>query len=205
MTTRKSCTIAMMVSLAFSADAAPAMSDNQYQSARRVLAAEYDANREACRSVPGRSIGLCMAEAHREFQIGSARLEATYMPSRSASYKARVAIANADYLVERRKCNEKLGDVKRLCVKQARAALIADKAAAYASEDASLATRAVNEKANAARKAMREEEERTEARKDAATERRDLDLRIAKEYCRTMPDDGKLACAKEAEKRFGRL
>ena len=205
MTIHTTCAIAITIAIAFSAGAAPTMSNDQYQSARRVLAAEYDANRRACTSVPGRSIALCKAEAHREFQIANARLEATYTPSRGGSYKARVAIANAEYLVAKRKCDDKPGDVKRLCVKEARAVLIADKAAAYASEDTSIATRAVNEKANAARKAMREEEERTEARKDTAAEKRDTDFRIAKEYCRTMPSDGKLACVKEVEKRFGRL
>ena len=205
MTMHKTCAITMLGFLAFGAEAALVMSDDQYRSAKRVLAAEYDANRAACRSVPGRSIALCKAEANREYHIANAGLEATHKPSRDGSYKARVAIADAEYMVARRKCDDKLGNIKRLCVKEARAILIADKAAAYASEDTSIAARAVNEKANAARKAMREEEERTEARKDTAAERRDIDLRIAKEYCRTMPGDGKLACVKEAEERFGRL
>ena len=205
MTIHKTPAITMIVFLAFGAGAVLAVSDDQYKAAKRVLAAAYDANKDACKSLPGRSIALCKAEAHREFQIAIAGLEAAYAPSRSGSYKARVAIANAEYLVARRKCDDKLGDVKSLCAKEARAVLIADKAAAYASEDASIATRAVNEKANAARKAMREEEERTEARKDTAAERRDTDLRIAKEYCQTVSGESKLACVKEAEKRFGRL
>ena len=191
--------------LALSAGPALTVPNEQYQSARRHLAAEFDASRQACKSLPRSSIGLCRAQADREFRVASAGLDALYNPSSDGSYKARIAIADAEYRVAKRKCDAKGGDVKRFCLNHARAAQIAAKAVANSPEDTSTMKRALDQKADVARKQLREEEERTEGRKDSASAKRHTELHIAMERCETLPDYDRLACVSEADKRFGPL
>ena len=201
MKTYESRALIMTIALAFSAGAALTVPNEQYQSARRHLAAELDASRQACKSLPRNSIGLCRAEADRDYRVASAELDALYNPSSDGSYKARIAIANAEYLVARRKCDGKDGDLKRFCLNQARAAQIAAKAP----EDISIMKRAFDKRAEAARKETREEEERTEGRKDPSPAKRNTELHIFTERCDTLPDDDRFACLTEADKRFGPL
>ena len=204
-TTYESRVLIMAVALAFSAGAALTVPNEQYQSSRRDLAAKLDASRQACKSLPRSSIGLCRAEADREYQVASAGLDALYNHSSDGSYKARIAIADAEYRVARRKCDGKEGDVKRFCLNHARAAQIAAKAVANSPEDTSIMKRALDQKADVARKELREEEERTEGRKDPASAKRNTELHISMERCETLPDYDRLVCVSEAGKRFGPL
>ena len=204
-TTYESCALIMTMALAFSVGAAPTLPNQQYQSARRHLAAELDTSRQACKSLPRSSIGLCSAEAVRDYQVASAALDAFYNPSGDGGYKARVAIANAEYLVARRTCDGKEGNVKRFCLSYARAAQIAAKAVAHSPEDTSIMKLALDKRANVARKRMREEEERTEGRHDSISAKRNTELDISMERCETLLDHDRPACFSEAVKRFGPL
>ena len=114
-------------------------------------------------------------------------------------------MANADYLVAREKCQDKIGDAKPLCVKAARAVQIAAKLDAMSLDDHSLANRAANDRTAAARKARRDDGERAEANKDPASAKRDTEYQIAKEQCERSAGDAKIACLKESKGRFGPL
>jgi len=55
-------------------------------------------------------------------KVAKAELEARYKPSEKNRYQARVAQADADYSVAKEKCDDKAGNEKDVCVKEAKAA-----------------------------------------------------------------------------------
>jgi hypothetical protein len=134
--------VATATGLAFSsAAAAQAMSKEQYKSGKAGIAAEYRAAKAACAPLSGNGKDQCTADARGKEKVAKAELLAKYQPSEEASYKVRVAKADADQSVARGKCDEKAGNDKDVCVRQVKAAAVAAKAQARA--------RLKNEKANA--------------------------------------------------------
>jgi hypothetical protein len=124
---------AIAICLAFSTGAmAQSMSKDQYKSGTDGIAAEYKSARAACGSLSGNANGLCRAEASGKEKVAKAELRAKYQPSEDASYRVRVARADADHSVAREKCDDQTGDVKDVCVRQAKDAAVAAKAQARA-------------------------------------------------------------------------
>jgi hypothetical protein len=125
--------IAIAIGLAFSVGAiAQTMSKDEYKSAKDGIATEYKSAKAACGSLSGNAKDICLAEAGGNEKVAKAELEAKYKPSVDASYKVRVARADADYAVAREKCDDLAGNVKDVCVKEAKAAAVAAKADAKA-------------------------------------------------------------------------
>ena len=102
-----------------------------------------------------------------------------------------VARAEAAYLVAREKCDDLAGNVKDVCVKEAKAAETKAKAD----------TKADRKVADARKDAA---ERSTDARKDAAETKRDADYRVAVERCDSLASDAKDACVRDAKARFGK-
>jgi osmotically-inducible protein OsmY len=63
-----------------------------------------------------------MAEARGKQKVAKAELEATNKPGDKARYAVSVARAEADYAVAKEKCDDKAGNDKKVCVKDAKAA-----------------------------------------------------------------------------------
>ena len=194
--------IAAAVAFAFSTGAmAQTLSKDQFQSAKADIAAEYKAARAGCDSFSANAKDVCLAEAKGKENVNKAELDARYKPSENASYKVRVAMAGADYLVAREKCDDSAGNVKDVCVKEAKAAETAAKADAKAQLKIANANQVAADKTAAAR--TKASEKRTAARQDAATDKRNADYAVAKEKCDTFADDAEAACIKDAKARFG--
>ena len=119
-----------------------------------------------------------------------------------ASYKVRVARADADYAVAREKCDDLAGNVKDVCVKEAKAAAVAAKADAKAQMKITNA----NETAagTSAKSNSKARETRADTRKDAASDKRDADYAVAKEKCDAFAGDAKTNCLNQAKARFGK-
>src|SRR5262249_30250736 len=108
------------------------MSKDQLKARKDSIAAEYKAAKGACDSFAGNAKDICKAQAAGKEKVAKAELDAEYKPSRDATYKVRVARAEADYAVAKEKCDDHAGNVKDVCVKQAKAAEVAAKADATA-------------------------------------------------------------------------
>jgi len=194
---------AIAIGLAFSAGAmAQSMSKDQYKSGKDGIAADYKSAKATCGSLSGNANDICKAEASGKEKVAMAELEADYKPSKDASYKVRVARAEAQYSVARERCDDRAGNVKDVCVKQAEAAAVAAKAdakawmkTANANEKAAATSAAANSKAD---------EKGADARKDAASDKRDADYAVAKEKCGAFAGDAKSNCMNEAKARFGK-
>jgi hypothetical protein len=194
--------IAAAVALACSAGAiAQTMSKDQYQSRKAGIALELKSARAGCDSFSANAKDVCIAEAKGVDGIAKAQLDADNKPSHDASYKVHVARADAQYSVAREKCDDSAGNVKDVCLKEAKAASVATKADAEARMKIAVA----NDKADqvSAKASNVASEKGTDARRNAASDKRDADYAVAKEKCDTFADDAKAACIKDAKLRFG--
>lgn len=194
--------ITLAIGLAFSVGAmAENMSKAQYKSHEKNIETEYNASKAACDSLAGNAKDICVAVAKGKKNVAKAELEENYKPTVKTRYKAHVAKADADYAVAIEKCDDKGGNDKDVCVKEAKA----DKVHAMADAKAQMSTSKVNAVANdkstdAQVKAM---EKTTDARKDATLEKRAADYAVAKEKCDVLAGNAKDLCMSEAKLRYG--
>jgi hypothetical protein len=115
--------LALVIGLAFSVDAMDkSMSTNQYKFLEKNLDAEYKAANARCDSLAGNANDICVAQAKANMNITKTELEANYKPSVKSRYDASSAKADADYSVAIVKCDDKAGNNKDVCVKEAKAA-----------------------------------------------------------------------------------
>ena len=206
--------IAIAIGLAFSAGAmAQTMSKDEYKSGKNGIAAEYKSAKAACASLAGNAKDVCKLEASGWEKVAKAEFEAQYKPSVNADYKARVARADAAYAVAKEKCDDAAGNVKDVCVKQAKAAGVAGRADALVQKKTAEAHDSADEKSDKAQGVADEKtftaqkkanEQSAEARKDAAEDKRDAAYAVAKEKCDAFSSDAKSNCINEAKARFGK-
>ena len=65
-----------------------------------------------------------MAEAKGKEKVARTELKTRYMPSRESDYQISDAKAQADYAVAREKCDDRAGKAKKVCMKEAKAAMV---------------------------------------------------------------------------------
>ena len=159
---------------------AQTMSKSEYQSSRDGIAAEFTSAKADCQSLSGNAKDICNAKAGGRDKVAKADLEARYKPSESARYELRLARADADYRVAIEICDDSAGNVKDVCVKEAKAAEVAAKADA------------------------RTKLKSADARNDADSAKRDADFAVAKERCDRFAGDAKSSCMNDAKLRFGK-
>ncbi len=180
------------IGFAFSAAAmAQVMSKDQYKSHKDGIAAESKAAKAACNSYSANAKDVCLAEVKGKDRVAAADLEAQYKPSQKNTYAARVARADAGYAVAREKCDDHAGNVKDVCLKEAKAA-----------QTSAIADAKLQMKTTDARNVAREKS--ADARKDAAEEKRDADYAVARERCGSFSGEAKDNCIADAKARHGR-
>lgn len=179
------------VGAAVAAPGDPAVSREAVKAEKSRIAAEYKSDKERCGGLAGNAKDVCEAEARGKQRIAEADLAARAKSTPKAHYDARVARAEAEYLVAKERCDDLSGNPKDVCLKEAKAAEAQAKADAKA------------ERASA--EARKDAAERTaDARKDAVEAKRDADYRVALERCDSLAGDLKDACVREAKARFGK-
>jgi hypothetical protein len=193
--------IAAAITFAFSTGALAAMSKADYQSAKTNIATEYKSAKAGCDSFAANAKDICMAEAKGGENVALAELEAGYKPTKKTRFNVSIAKAEAAFAVAREKCDDKAGNDKDVCVKEAQAAQIAAKADAKAAMKTADANAVASDKTAAARATANEKN--AAARGDAASDKRNADYAVAKEKCDTFAADAKAACLRDAKARFG--
>ena len=184
--------IAAAISLSFSAAAMANVSKAEYKAAKDHIEAEYKSAKASCDRFTGNANDICMAEAKGRKNVALAELEATYHPSRKATYNVRIAKAQADYSVANERCDDLAGNKKDVCVKEAKAAQTAVTADAKAQLKTADANKAASKKS-------------ADARKDAAGDKRDAKYAVAIEKCDVLAGNDKDVCVHNAKKRYGKL
>lgn len=117
--------ILAITSLAFSAGAmARNISKSEYKSAGKDIAAEYKSAKAACASFAGDVKDICIAEAKGKEKVAKTELKTRYKPSRESQYEIGVAKSQAAYAVAKEKCDDISGKARKVCMKEAKAALV---------------------------------------------------------------------------------
>jgi hypothetical protein len=165
---------------AASSSAAERGSKDAYESAKKSIDADYQAEAQRCTSLSGNAKDICQAEVKGKRTTAKADAYAAYMRTDKAVADALIARADADYSVAKEKCDDFAGNAKNVCTKEAKAAHTRAKVDAKANRKVS------------------------ELRKDAAQEKTDANFSVAKERCDALAGDAKTQCINEAKARFGK-
>lgn len=184
--------IALAISLAFSTGAmADTLSKHDYQAGKNEITAKYKLAKSACSSLSGNANDICEAAAKGNEKTARAELENSYKPSSENRYKAHVAKAEAEYAVANERCDDKAGNAKDICVKEAKAV----ETGAKADAKAQMKTWNANDKAS---------DKADEAQKSATADKLEAEYKVAKEKCDTFAGNVKDVCMSNAKARFGK-
>jgi len=86
------------------------------------IEAEYKAARERCDPMQGNAKDICQKEAKGKEKVAKAELEAKTSPNAANQRKVQEAKADVAYDVAKERCEDKKGNDKDVCVKDAKAA-----------------------------------------------------------------------------------
>ncbi|WP_041352940.1 hypothetical protein [Nitrosospira multiformis] len=93
-----------------------------YTADKERIEREYKADKQRCDSLDGNAEDICEAEAKGREEVAKAELEDKYRPSKESRYEVRAAKAKADYRVAKERCDDLSGNVKDVCLEEAKAA-----------------------------------------------------------------------------------
>jgi hypothetical protein len=164
------------------------MTRAEVNAAQDRISADHKAAKARCDNLSGNTKDICMAEANAKEKVAKAELEArkkNYTPQ--ARYDLNVARAEANHDVAKQKCDEKAGNDKDVCMKDAKAALTAAKADAKVPYEASKSGN---------------RDRVSDARTDASQDKRRAEYLAARERCDAYSGDAKDRCVNDAKNRF---
>jgi hypothetical protein len=177
-TLKASLVVAAMLGLPLAQAATISKAD--YKADKERISAEYKTNKAACASLAANAKDVCIEEAKAKEKVARAELEYNYTGKPSDQIKLLVAKAESSFAVAKEKCDDKAGNDKDVCVKEAKAI-----------EVAALADAKMGKKIG-------------EAKKDAAQDKRDAEYKLAAEKCDAMSGDAKASCIAAAKAKFGK-
>lgn len=159
---------------------AATMAKADYTADKTRISADYKADKAACATLAANAKDICVEEAKAKEKVARAELEFSYTGKPGDQSKVLVTKAKSAYAVAKEKCDDKAGNDKDVCVKEAKAVEV--KALADAKMGKQIG----------------------EAKKDAAADRRDADYKVAVEKCDAMAGDAKASCIAAAKAKFGK-
>ena len=196
-------TLVIAVSFAFSAGAmAQSMSKAEYKASKDKISAEYKVNKANCKNYSDNSNDICVAEAKGVEAVAKAELENSYKPSIKNHYDARITKAETDFAVAKEKCDDKDGNAKDVCLKEAKAIETTGKAEAKAQFSTAAANTQSNEQAAEARGEANQKI--GAALKEATAEENEAAYSVAKEKCGAYASTAKDSCLTQARARYGK-
>ncbi|HEY3487741.1 MAG TPA: hypothetical protein VGL10_06715 [Gammaproteobacteria bacterium] len=171
------------------------LSKDEYKAAKDRIEATYRADKRRCDSMSGNAQDICNAEAEGREKIDLADLDARNNPTPEMRYEALIVKAEADYKVASEKCDDKAGNAKEVCLKNAAAAETSAKADAKAQLKISDAEAADYEKSAA---------ERREAYVQAAKEKDSAGYEVQKQKCADYQGETEEQCVSDAKAQYGK-
>jgi carboxypeptidase C (cathepsin A) len=159
---------------------AATMTKADYKAAKTRISAEYKADKAACASFADNARDICVEQAKGKEKVARAELEYGYTAKASDQNKVLVAKAESTYAVAKEKCDDKAGNDKDVCVKEAKAIEV------KALVDARMGKQI------------------GEAKMDAAEDKRDADYNVATQKCDALSGDAKASCMAAAKAKFGK-
>ena len=175
-------TVLALAVAGFAVDAMSAADDAQtaYKNAGEYAAEAYKVSRNRCETLTGNPKDVCIAEAQATRVYQEENAKAAYKNTVEATTDARKSVANADYDVEKTRCGSLNGNPKDVCMKVAKANLVAALADAKADKKV------------------------IDAREDANEDKRSADYKVAIEKCDAFAGDTKKECVANVKTQFGK-
>ena len=150
-------TLLLAAVLLLPAAQAATMSKADYKADKTRVSEEYKSEKSACGSQAGNAKDICIEEAKGKEKIARAELEFRYSGKSKDQNKVMVAKAKSAYEVAKQRCDDKAGNEKGVCTKEAKAAETAAHADAKLGKQIHEATQEANEdKLNAEHKVATE-------------------------------------------------
>ncbi|MCV2352240.1 hypothetical protein [Paucibacter sp. Y2R2-4] len=156
------------------------ISKEDYQAQKTRIAADYKSAKAACSSMKANAKDVCIEEAKAHEKVSLAENEYSHTGAVSDGNKVTVAKAESNYAVAKEKCDDKSGNDKDVCVKEAKAI-----------EAKALADVKMNKKIDA-------------AVKDDIQTKRDAEYKVSLEKCDVLSGDAKTNCVASAKTSFGK-
>jgi len=172
--------LAIAALLALPLAQAATLTKAEYDAGKTRISADYKANQTACTSLAGNAKDICVQEAKGKEKVARAELEFGYTAKPADHTKVLVAKAESAYAVAKEKCDDSAGNVKDVCVKEAKA-----------TEVKALANAKMGQEIGA-------------AQKDAAAVKRDADYDVAAQKCDSLAGETKAGCIAAAKAAFGK-
>ncbi|MGC4060940.1 MAG: hypothetical protein QM749_08855 [Aquabacterium sp.] len=151
-----------------------------YDAAKATAKQARDVAEAQCKALSGNAKDVCKAKAKVDYVTAESNAEAKYKGTEKAVYNARVDVAKAKYDLAKEECDDKTGNDKSVCRKDAEAAYVAAKADAKASRKTH------------------------EAADDAADAKTDAAYDAEKQRCDALSGDAKDACVAKVKATYGR-
>jgi hypothetical protein len=159
---------------------AATMTKSEFHTTEERIEANYKSERKACQPLKGNTQDVCEKQAKAKQKVARAQLQADYSGELSDQTKLRLVKADTAYDVAQEMCDDKAGNAKDLCIKEAKAV-----------QAKSRADTKMNEKIS-------------DAQMDANQNKRDADYKVAAEKCDALAGDVKSTCIAAAKTQFGK-
>lgn len=157
------------------------LSKAEYEAGKTRIEADVTSDKAACSSRADNAKDVCVEEAKGKEKVARAELEYGYSGKPADRTQVMVAKAESAYSVAREKCDDKAGNVKDVCVQEAKAA-----------ETKALADARMGKEVG-------------QAETKAVDAKRDADYRVAIEKCDALAGDAKASCTAVAKTQFGKI
>ena len=179
--------VAVAAALSYTAAGLAAISKEERKAEESRISAEHKSAKAQCDSLKGNAKDICMAEADGANKVAKADLEARDKGTPKARMDARLAGAEADYTVAKERCDDAAGNVKNVCVADAKAQLARAKAEAKVDREA------------------READVRVaDAQQSASRDTAQAEYNAARERCDRFAGEVRDRCVNDAKARFGK-
>lgn len=176
----KAC-VAMAAALFMGTSAfAATMAKTDYNTQKTQIKADYKVDKVACDKFTKNEKDVCEKKAEGKEKVALAELEMNYTGKPKDATKLAMVKADTAYETAKEMCDDKSGNDKDVCVKEAKA---------------------THTKAQADAKMNKEV---TAAHKEANDDKRDADYKVAAEKCDAMSGDAKSSCMAAAKAKYGK-
>jgi hypothetical protein len=180
---------ALAAAFGYSSIGLAALSKEERKAEEDRIGAEHKSAKDRCDSLKANARDICLAEANAANKISRADLDARDKGSLKAQVDARLARAEAEYSVAKERCDDLAGNVKHVCVMDAKAALARGKADAKLERESKEASRDARERV-------------AQAQEAASRETARADFRAARERCDRYAGDARDRCVSDAKVAF---
>ena len=173
-------TLSLSALLAFAPAHAAQINATDYKAGKAKIAADYKADKLACKAMTANAKDVCQEEAKAKDKNALAALEFGHTGKAADEKKMLTVQVDTAYAVAKEKCDDLAGNAKDVCVQEAKA---------------------THTKGLAELKLVKQV---AAAGKDATDASRAADLKLANEKCDALAGDAKSSCQSAAKARFGK-